>query len=366
MMKRIGYIFIPTVDKENLRAAHFDMKEAIKKKKKKQRQNRMKRALAFEENLEENLDELHEELVTGTYRPGKYQQIIVMENGKIRDVWYLIQWRDQLVQRAIMRTLGVMIENSMIPGTYASMKGRGTHRALRHVWRLILRTLFAILLWCYKSDFKQYYASILHDVLKYLLEQKIKDRMMLNLLFVFIDSFPCEEYLKKHPESKGRGIPIGNLLSPLFANFFLDKFDHWAKEVFHAYGYFRYADDILGIFRTKDEARDFRTGIHKRMSELGLIIKPDEQVYPLRSRRIDFVGYTLSPFSIRLRKSNERRFRRNAFLFLKHPTKKLAESLSSRWGQIKHVTKGGRLWYSVLPQSIHQIHKQLNKEASPC
>lgn len=365
-MKRIGYIFCPTIDKENLRAAHFEAKEAIKNKKKEQREKRMRVALAWEANLEENIDELYNELVAGTYRHGKYLEIVVRENGKIRDVWYLIEWRDQVVQRAIMRTLGAKIQASMIPGTYASMKKRGTHRAMRDVWRLICRTLFPLLLWCFKSDFKQYYASILHDILKYLLEQKIKDRKMLNLLFVFIDSFPCEEYLKKHPESAGRGIPIGNILSPLFANFFLDKFDHWAKEVFHAYGYFRYADDIMAIFHTKNEARDFRTEIHRRMEGLGLTIKQNEQVYPLRARRIDFVGYTISPFSVRLRKRNERKFRRTACLFFKHPTKKLADSLSSRWGMIKHISRGGRFWYSVMHQSIHQIHKQINQEASKC
>lgn len=365
-MKRISHIFEPTVDKANLRAAHFEAKDAIKNKRKEQREARMRIALAWEADLDKNIDELYNELVTGTYRPGRYEEVVVKENGKIRDVWYLIEWRDQVVQRAIMRTLGAKIESSMIPGTYASMKGRGTHKAMRDVWRLVSRTLFAVLLWCFESDFKQYYASILHDILKYLLEQKIKDRRMLNLLFVFIDSFPCKAYLKKHPESAGRGIPIGNILSPLFANFFLDKFDHWAKEVFRAYGYFRYADDIVAIFRTKNEARDFRTEIHRRMEELDLTIKPCEQIYPLRARRIDFVGYTISPNNVRLRKRNERKFRRNAKLFFKHPTKKLAESLSSRWGMIKHVSRGGRFWYSVMHQSIHQIHQQINQEASKC
>lgn len=361
-MKRIGYIFDQTISIENLRAAHFDGKKAIMLKPVRKRRNRMRRAMAWEADIENNLERLHAMLEAGTYHPGEYRKKIVLEAWKWREIWYTTEWDDQVVQRAIMRTLGVKLEKSMISGTYASMKNRGIHRAIRHMSRKIRKTLFPERLWIYQSDFKKYYASIQHDRLKYRTRSKIKDARMLNLLDIFIDSFPCREYLLEHPGSEKRGIPIGNVVSPLFANFFLDEFDHWAKEVFKATGYYRYADDIVAIFQTKDGGRDFRTAIHRFATELDLTIKPNEKLYPFRARRIDFVGYLISPFSVKLRKSNERKFRRCAKLFLKHPTKKLAESLSSRWGWIKHLSKGGRLWYSVLPKSIHQIHK----EASQC
>ena len=358
-MKRIGYIFEETVSIENLRAAHFDGKAAIRKKKKKQRRTKMRRAMAWEANLEENLARLHEQLIAGTYHPGEYHKKLVYEAGKWREIWYTTEWDDQVVQRAIMRTLGVMLEKSMIHQTYASMKGRGTHRAVQDVWRLVSRTLFAENLWAHQSDFKKYYANIQHDRLKYRLNRKIKDRLMLGLLHVFIDSFPNMQYLLEHPgATKDRGIPIGNIISPLLANFFLDEFDHWAKEELKAYGYFRYADDILGVFRTKDQARDFRTALHESSDDLDLTIKPNEQLYPLRSRSIDFVGYRISPFSVRLRKRNERKFRRDGEKFKRHPNKKLLQSLSARWGQIKHLSHGGRLWFSVLPRSIHQLNKE--------
>lgn len=359
-MKRIGYIFDEAFSIENLRAAHFEGKQM---KKKKRCRSRMRRALAWEADLENNLLRIQKAIYDGTYRPGEYFKKPVYEAGKWREIWYTKEWDDQVAQRAVQRTLGVKLEHSMIPGTYASMKGRGIHRALRHLRRLIIRTPFATELWAHQSDFRKCYDSILHEILKYKLEQKIKDTRMLLFLFVYIDSFPCEKYLKEHPNATPeRGIPIGNILSPLFANFFLDDFDHWAKEVFKAMGYFRYADDILGIFRTKDEARDFHTAFHRHMDELDLTIKPNEQIYPIKARKIDFLGYLISTFSVRLRKRNERSFRRNVHLYKKHPTKKLVESLSSRWGWIKHISKAKRFWFAVLKKSV----KQINKEALPC
>ena len=361
-MKRIGYIFDETVSIDNLRAAHFDGRAAIRKKKKKQRRTKMRRAMAWESHLEENLERLHGQLIAGTYHSGEYHKKIVYEAGKWREIWYTTEWDDQVVQRAIMRTLGVKLEKSMIRHTYASMKGRGTHRAVHDLWHLISRTLFADNLWASESDYKKYYANIQHDRMKYRLNRKIKDRRMLWLLHVFIDSFPNKQYLLEHPEATAdRGIPIGNIISPLLANFFLDEFDHYATEELKAYGYFRYADDILGVFRTKDQARDFRTALFSSSDDLDLTIKPNQQIYPLRSRSIDFVGYRISPHSIRLRKRNERKFRRSAEQYKRHPSPKLLQTLSARWGQIKHLSHGGRLWYSVLPRSIHQ----LNKESQP-
>lgn len=361
-MKRIGYIFEETISIENLRAAHFDGKDAIKKKPVWKRKNRMRRALAWEADIENNLARLHAMLEAGTYHPGEYRKKIVLEAGKWREIWYTTDWDDQVVQRAIMRTLGARLEKSMIPETYASMKGRGPHRAIRHICRLLASMPFPDRLWGYQSDFKKYYASIKHERLKRRTRSKIKDARMLNLLYIFINSFPCKKYLLEHPGSEGRGIPIGNVVSPLFANFFLDEFDHWAKEVFKATGYFRYADDILAIFQTKDEGRDFRTAIHKFAVDLDLTIKPSEKLYPLWARRIDFLGYLISPFSVKLRKSNERKFRRCARRCADNLTKKLVQSLSSRWGWIKHISKPGRFWFSVLPKSIYQI----NQEASQC
>ena len=185
-MKRIGYIFDETVSIDNLRAAHFDGRAAIRKKKKKQRRTKMRRAMAWESHLEENLERLHGQLIAGTYHPGEYHKKIVYEAGKWREIWYTTEWDDQVVQRAIMRTLGVKLEKSMIRHTYASMKGRGTHRAVHDLWHLISRTLFADNLWASESDYKKYYANIQHDRMKYRLNRKIKPPTLWAL-------YPCKK-----------------------------------------------------------------------------------------------------------------------------------------------------------------------------
>ncbi len=56
---------------------------------------------------------------------------------------------------------------------------------------------------------------IKHDILKTILRKKIKDKDLLWLLDVIIDS--------------ADGVPIGNYLSQYFANIYLAYFDHFVK-----------------------------------------------------------------------------------------------------------------------------------------
>lgn len=68
--------------------------------------------------------------------------------------------------------------------------------------------------------------------MKKLIRQKIKDKDLLNLLDLIIDS--CE-----------KGLPIGSYLSQYLSNFYLSNFDHWCKEILKIKYIIRYMDDIV-------------------------------------------------------------------------------------------------------------------------
>ncbi|GHV61527.1 hypothetical protein FACS1894195_2190 [Bacteroidia bacterium] len=85
-------------------------------------------------------------------------------------------------------------------------------------------------------DFRKYFASISHAVLKAQLRRLFKDPQLLALFDKIIDSYET---------TAGCGIPIGNLTSQYFANYYLSALDHYAKEVLQIPVYIRYMDDIL-------------------------------------------------------------------------------------------------------------------------
>ncbi len=85
-------------------------------------------------------------------------------------------------------------------------------------------------------DVRKYFDSIDHTVLKNLLRRKIKDKTVLNLLDSIIDSYS---------KTFRCGIPIGNLTSQYFANFYLGFTDRYIKEALKIHDYVRYMDDMV-------------------------------------------------------------------------------------------------------------------------
>ena len=81
-------------------------------------------ALAFEMNLEQNLAELHRDLVTGRYRPGR-SICFVVTRPKAREVW-AADFRDRIVHHLLYNRIGPRIESSFIADSCACIPGRGT------------------------------------------------------------------------------------------------------------------------------------------------------------------------------------------------------------------------------------------------
>lgn len=86
-----------------------------------------------------------------------------------------------------------------------------------------------------KCDVRKYFYRINHDVLKTQLRRLIKDRDVLWLLDMIIDS------------TEGPGIPIGNHTSQWFAILYLSDMDHMIKERLGIKYYGRYMDDFYLI-----------------------------------------------------------------------------------------------------------------------
>jgi RNA-directed DNA polymerase len=89
-------------------------------------------------------------------------------------------------------------------------------------------------------------------MLQQLLRQHIMDHKVLQLLDCIIEGSPKQPLELKYfpgddlftPLNRPRGIPIGNLTSQIFANLYLDSFDHQLQQE-TASAYLRYVDDSV-------------------------------------------------------------------------------------------------------------------------
>jgi len=155
-----------------------------------------------------------------------------------------------------------------------------------------------------KLDIHKFFDSVDHSTLKSQLRSRIKDPDLLWLLDAFID----------HPvpwTEPGKGIPIGNLTSQYFANFYLSGLDHFIKEYLRIEGYIRYMDDMVLFADEKETLRQVLTYIEQYLERtLCLKLKPESTLMAPVSQGLTFVGFRVFPGVIRMARRGWRRFRR--------------------------------------------------------
>lgn len=285
-MKRFGNLYYRICDIDNLYLACTKARKG---------KGNTYGVIQFEKGLDDNINALHKELSEGKYVTSEYQTFII-HDPKEREI-YRLPFRDRVVHHAIMNILEDIWTPIFISHTYSCIKGRGIHGVMKHLkkdLKDIQNTKY-----CLKMDIRKYYPSIDHLILKNIVQKKIKDKRLLELLDGIIDSAP--------------GIPIGNYLSQFFANLYLSYFDHWLKEERRTKYYYRYADDMVILASNKEKLHSLLGEIKLYLhNNLRLDLKDNYQIFPVDNRGIDFVGYVFFHTHIRMRKSIKKNFCKKA------------------------------------------------------
>lgn len=260
--------------------------------------------LKFESDLEANLLEIIADLEVGTYKTSGYSEFYVFE-PKRRTVAKLVNFRDRVVQHAICAVIEPIFERLFIHDSYACRKGKGTHAGAdraEQMMRKVRREHEAV--FALKCDIRKYFDSIDHGILKRILSEKIGDARMMPLLSVIIDSYGID----------GKGLPLGNLTSQLFANIYLNKLDDYVKSELKERLYVRYMDDFVIFHHDKTHLSFLKNNIESWLSEnLVLCLNGKTAIFPIASkhgRALDFLGYRILPNSRKLRRNSIARLRK--------------------------------------------------------
>ena len=287
-MKRQGYLFEKVSSFESVITA---ANAAAKGKKRKAR------VAQFLRNLENEVIELERELMSMSYHPRPYHTFMI-HDPKERMIC-AADFRDRVVHHAVCRVLDPIFERSFIFDTYACRKDKGTHRAIKRA-RYFCRGHHYFL----KLDIRKFFDSVDHAILKKMLRKRIKDNKLLRLADLFVD----------HPvpwTEAGKGIPIGNLTSQNFANFYLSGLDHFVKEYLRIKGYIRYMDDLVLFVDEKDTLWDAETKVEAYLRDkLQLKIKSGSSLLAPVKQGLSFLGFRIFPGVIRISRKGWRRFRR--------------------------------------------------------
>jgi len=269
--------------------------------------------LEYSYNLEENLIQLQNELIWKIYKVGEYREFYVYEPKK--RLVMALPFKDRILQWAIYNELYPFYSKKFITHTYACIKGRGTHKAINQLqkWLRQLNRKWGKF-YCLKMDISKYFYRVDHDILIKILKKNIKDRELIELLEIIIrDSqteFGMEIDYSKEIRINNKGMPIGNLLSQLFANVYLNHLDQYVKRNLGEKYYMRYMDDFLILNHDKLHLHELKNKIEKFLeNELKLNLNNKTSIKPV-DLGIEFLGHKIWWSHIKLKKQSALRMKR--------------------------------------------------------
>jgi len=192
---------------------------------------------------------------------------------------------DRVVQQAVRMVVEPIFENGFHPHSYGFRPGRCCQDALRRVEAQLKDGLVHVV----DVDIKGYFDAIPHNQLMEKVSAKIADGRVLDLIRGFLESGVMEELRVDHSDS---GTPQGGVISPVLSNLYLDDLD-WHMDRL-GYAQTRYADDLVILCDSAEEAQAALDEVRRWMEEAGLTLHPQKtRIVDMRETRahFDFLGY---------------------------------------------------------------------------
>lgn len=306
----------------------------------------------------EDLDLLTTELIEGNYRPGTSTCFLV-RFPKLREV-FAAAFRDRIIHHWICMRLVPHFEqlNENIGNvTHNCRVGFGTKSAVDSVYEAIKYVTYdyGIEAQIFRGDLVGFFMSLpqrrmcdqliefaqseyhgdFKNILIWLLEVVVMHRPELNCVF---NSNPKDWAGLAYNKSlfrtgAGRGAPIGNLTTQLFANFYMADFDAYMMDRIHELqakgircAYQRFVDDFILICADKKAMRWLIKAAEIKIKSMELVMHLDKRYIQPASHGTMFVGTQIKNGRLYLSNRTLGRFHDkvvNIERFLQQPAKEI-------------------------------------------
>ncbi len=278
-------------------------------------------ALAFEKKFETNIFKLYEEIISDTYNPEP--SICFVVNKPVKREIFAADFRDRVIHHFIIGKLNPLFEKEFIYDSYACRKDKGTHFGIKRINSFIRKCSVNYKKNCciMKLDIKGFFMHINKDILYQKLHTFISEKytapdkeLISKLCHTVIFNNPITNCIIKGNRSNwddlppdkslfhsqfNCGLPIGNLTSQVFANFYLNTFDHYVKQNLGIKFYGRYVDDFILVHQDKDYLKSLIPLIKEYLNkELRLTLHPKKIYIQHVSKGVKFLGTIIKPYRV--------------------------------------------------------------------
>lgn len=295
----------------------------------------------FKRKADEYLVRLSSELRDGSYRPKPVRRAYLPKPGtNERRPLGIPTVADRVVQGALRNVIEPIFERKFEPSSYGFRPGRGAKDALRHVEQ----RLKSDAVWVVDADIRRCFDTIPHAGLMVEVAKEIADGKLLALIEGYLKAGVLEGTDYSETET---GTPQGAVMSPLLANIHLHPVDVAFREA--GLDLVRYADDLVILCRSQEEAQRALSLLRLQMIERGLELHPEKtRIVDTTKGSFEFLGYQFDRGRRRPRKKSKQNFRDRVRELtprldgrgLQARIKRLNLTLIGWFGYFKHSSRG--------------------------
>lgn len=300
----------------------------------------------FARDADVRLEQLSEALRTKTYKPLPVRRAYIPKPGSSEKrplgIPTII---DRIVQTAVRNVIEPIFEHEFEPCSYGFRPNRGCHNALAEIERLLAAGYVHVV----DVDIRKYFDTIPHQSLMNEVAKRIADGRVLDLIEAYLHQGVLEGMSLWTPET---GTPQGAVISPLLANVYLHPVDQAMRQA--GFTLVRYADDMVVLCRTREEAETALVKLGELLEVRGLQLHPDKtRIAHLTERPgFQFLGYVFydkyrdpRPSSLdKLRDSVRRKTKLTAGDSLEDIIRKLNASLRGWYNYFKFCSATSQVW----------------------
>lgn len=287
----------------------------------------------FDENKVISTLNLLEEIANKTYEVGEYKEFKIYEPKE--RIIYAPTFKDKVVQIWLNNILKYEYRfKYFIKDSYGSIDARGTHKCADKIQenmnkaQATLGTQARIL----KLDVKKFFYSIDREILKAIYKKQIADPNILWLLNKIIDSAD---------QIDEKGLPLGNTISQLSANVYMNELDQFIKRTLRVKYYVRYMDDMILILENIERAREVKEQVENYLNQkLHLELNQDKsKIFPIK-QGVNAIGYKIYSTHKKLRNRSKKKFKQ----IVKELNKDIAKTTYLTLEQYQHYESRLNSW----------------------
>lgn len=324
---------------------------------------------SFEPMVLDELSDICNEINERRYVTGP-SECFIIKYPVIREVFCALP-RDRVVQHFIYNELNPVIEKLIIKDTASCRKNKGTDYAIKRVQRFVRREtnnytdientyfckmdisgffmsidrkrLLEKVLWVVDNKYQGKHKETLHYLLPIVILSDVTKGAIRLTSIKDWDLLPPNKTLF----GNDRGLPIGNITSQLFANYYLNDIDHFIKSRYKSFE--RYVDDMIIVGKNKSKLIETKLIVNEKLKEYNMRLNLNKSIVSDVKYGINFLGIKIYPhYSILGKKRVNRLWYTTSLL---RSIKKAYTSCASRKGMFirYHGRRVARRWYNSLP-----------------